>query len=91
MDIFRFWGEQKFYDQNIQFINSEIHGFSKIHEPPQNSRSQNGHMMQVPQPKTRHISGGVLKKIGRQGDLATGICAPLHYYKQITVMRRGLG
>jgi hypothetical protein len=82
-----FLGKQKFYDQNIQFIDSEVHRFSKIYEPAQNSRRQIGHMTQVPKPKTRHITDGVVTKFGRQGDLAPGICAPLHYYKHRTVTR----
>jgi hypothetical protein len=87
MDIFCLWGEQKFYDQNIQFINSGVHRFSKI-QSPQNSRRQNGHMTQVTQRKTPHISDGVLTKFGSQGDLEAGICASLDYNKHITVMRR---
>jgi len=76
MDIFRFWREQNFYDQNIEFIDSRVQRLSKIVEPPQSSRSQNGHMTQVTPPKTPLISGGVLTKSGRHGDLATEICAP---------------
>jgi len=88
MDTFRCWGKQKFYDQNIEFIDSRVRRLSKIFEQPQNSGRQNGHMTHVTLPKTPQISGGVLTKSGRQGDLATEICAPLDEYKHRTVMRR---
>jgi len=77
MDMFRFWGKQIFYDQNIEFINWGVQRISKIFEPPQNSRRQNGHTTQVTPPKTSRISGDVLTKFGRHGDLATGICEPM--------------
>jgi hypothetical protein len=74
-------------DTSSYLLTDQEHtNFEKIQKPPQNSRRQKDDMTQVSYWGPINIRRHRKNKIGRNGDMVSGICAPLLeiYFKYVT-------